>query len=383
MTRAGERLREIPEGVEVVVVGGGPAGAAVALSLARAGRGVLVVERERRPLLRAGETLPPSVRLPLGRVGLWEDFERAGHVPSVGNRSAWGSPALSDYDFIFSPYGSGWHIDRRKFDEMLLRGATSAGAHLLAGARLAGASHTPGRGWLLDIEDGARRRPLKSRFVVDATGRASGFAVGCGVERLVIDHMIGIVGYFKTEEGSETADRSTLVEAVESGWWYSALLPGGSLVAAYMTDADLAARDKARTTANWHALLAQTEHTRRRIEAHGYRLKGAPRVVATNSSRLRHVAGGSWLAAGDSAAAYDPLSSQGIVTALSTGLDAAAAIQSQLDGDSDPLREYGRRLSESFAAYVLHRAAYYRIEKRWPDSPFWSRRQRIAKKAEG
>jgi flavin-dependent dehydrogenase len=381
-------LRDIPESVEVVVIGGGPAGAAVALSLARAGRGVLIVERERRPRLRAGETLPPSARLPLGRVGLWDEFEREGHVPSVGNRSAWGGPTLADYDFIFSPYGSGWHIDRRKFDGMLLRGAKSAGALLLAGARLAGAQHTPGRGWLLDIGDGARRASVKARFVVDATGRASGFAVGCGVERVTLDHMVGIVGYFETGEGSEMADRSTLVEAVESGWWYSALLPEGRIVAAYMTDADLAARDRARTTANWHALLAQATHTRRRIEAYGYRLSGAPRVVAANSSRLRHIAGASWLAAGDAAAAYDPLSSLGIVTALSTGLDAAAAIDLQLKGDSDALRDYARRMSESFASYVLNRTAYYRIEKRWPDSPFWSRRQRLANasaagKAEG
>lgn len=361
------------------MIGGGPAGAAVALSLARAGRGVLIVERERRPRLRAGETLPPTVRLPLGRVGLWREFEREGHVPSVGNRSAWGSAALADYDFIFSPYGSGWHIDRRKFDEMLLRGATTAGALLLAGARLAGTSHTPGRGWQLDIEDDARRARVRTRFVVDATGRASSFAVGCGVERVVLDHMVGVVGYFETKGGDETADRSTLVESVESGWWYSALLPEGRIVAAYMTDADLAARDRARTTLNWHALLAQTTHTRRRIEAHGYRLSGAPRVVAANSSRLRHIAGGSWLAVGDAAAAYDPLSSQGIVTALSTGLDAAAAVHLQLDGESGAMREYGRRMSESFAAYVLKRTAYYRVEKRWPDSPFWSRRQRLAK----
>lgn len=379
VTHSSERLTEVAESVEVVVIGGGPAGSAAAIALARAGRSVLIVERERRPVLRAGETLPPSIRQPLERAGLWREFESAGHVPSVGNRSAWGAPALADYDFIFSPYGSGWHIDRRKFDEMLLRGAQAAGARLLAGTTVEGFSHTPGRGWQLSTEGRARRDTFKARFVVDASGRASAFAVGCGLTRIALDHMVGIVGYFTTERDISSADRSTLVEAVEAGWWYSALLPEGKLVAAYMTDADLAARDKARVKDNWRALLEQTTHTRRRIEALGLRLAGAPRVVAAGSSRLRFVAGSSWLAVGDAAATYDPLSSQGISTALSTGLDAAAAINLHLKNDSSAMRDYGRRLNEAFANYILNRTAYYRIEKRWPDSPFWSRRHRVAK----
>ncbi|HEX8161470.1 MAG TPA: FAD-dependent oxidoreductase [Pyrinomonadaceae bacterium] len=379
MPNYGERAGEATESVEVVVIGGGPAGSAVALALARAGRSVLVVEREPRPLLRPGETLPPSVRPLLARAGLWHEFEAAGHVPCVGNRSAWGGPALSHHDFIFSPYGTGWHIDRRKFDEMLLRGARGAGARVLAGARLEGFSHRPGRGWRLEVARRERRTAVRARFVADASGRASAFAVGCGLTRAALDHMVAVVGYFTTERDVSSADRSTLVEAAEAGWWYSALLPGGKLVAAYMTDADLAARDKARARARWLSLLEQTTHTRRRIESADFRLAASPRVVAAGSSRLSHVAGSSWLAAGDAAASYDPLSSQGISTAISTGLDAAAAIDLHLDDDSSALKDYARRTSEAFATYVVNRTAYYRMEKRWPASPFWSRRQNVNK----
>src|SRR4030095_11414104 len=102
---------------DVVVIGGGPAGTAVALALVTQGVSVLVVERSNYQQLRFGETLPPEIQPTLSRLGLWHGFLQAHHLRSVGIRSIWGSTEPYDQSFIFNPYNDGWHVDRRAFDE--------------------------------------------------------------------------------------------------------------------------------------------------------------------------------------------------------------------------------------------------------------------------
>lgn len=365
---------------DVAIIGGGPAGAATALALARGGCSVVVVERVVSPTLRVGETLPPRIRLTLERLGVWNEFAAAGHVPSVGNRSAWGADDPVDRDFIFNPYGAGWHVDRWRFDQMLRRAARRAGATVVTGLTLSGIATQANGGWRLEFAGLKGLVTLSARFVVDASGRASVFARRCGSVRRAIDRLAGVVGYLDTEAGCDAANgaRVTLVEAAEQGWWYSAFLPERKLVVAYMTDADLATARQARTEAGWMALLDQTRETRERVESQGYRLTSAPRIISAHSSCLTTVASSSWLAVGDAAATYDPLSSQGIATALNTGLEAARAIHAQLNGQPSELAGYARQLARAYAAYVSNRAAYYGLERRWPDSPFWRRRHRSA-----
>jgi hypothetical protein len=54
-------------------------------------------------------------------------FQNDGHLPSHGIQAAWGSAELFDTDFIFNPYGTGWHLDRRRFDAMLASHADQCG----------------------------------------------------------------------------------------------------------------------------------------------------------------------------------------------------------------------------------------------------------------
>src|SRR4051794_33798920 len=118
---------------DVVILGGGPAGAAAAIALARAGRRCTVIERNTEPQLRVGETLPPIARLPLESLGVWDRFVAEGHESAPGNRSLWGSDVPAENEFIRSPYGAGWHLERRRFESMLLDEAARAGAELVRG----------------------------------------------------------------------------------------------------------------------------------------------------------------------------------------------------------------------------------------------------------
>src|SRR5262245_58530852 len=113
---------------EVVIAGGGPAGAAAAIALAKAGRSVVVIERSAYDQTRIGETLPPAARKPLAQLGMWDDLIEQRHAPTPANISAWGTDDLNETHFIFNPNGNGWRLDRRQFDAMLASTAAKLGA---------------------------------------------------------------------------------------------------------------------------------------------------------------------------------------------------------------------------------------------------------------
>src|SRR5215213_3152514 len=122
---------------DVVVLGGGPAGAAAALSLCRhaPSLSVALVEQSGYDLPRVGETLPPTVQAVLAQLGVWETFVGEGHVAAYGTCSAWGSDELFDNEFIYHPAGRGWHLDRARFDRMLAREAADRGVTTYPGHR--------------------------------------------------------------------------------------------------------------------------------------------------------------------------------------------------------------------------------------------------------
>src|SRR5688572_2491542 len=125
-----------PAGSEfsVAILGGGPAGCVAAKLLAEAEYSTAVLERSSYVGPRVGETLPPSVQPLLHQLGLWEYFEKDAHAPSAGIVSAWGNNRPHESDFIFTPFGNGWHLDRTKFDSTLARCAEMSGAKIIQSA---------------------------------------------------------------------------------------------------------------------------------------------------------------------------------------------------------------------------------------------------------
>lgn len=351
----------------VAIIGGGVAGAATALELAKAGVSVALIEKEASNDWKIGEGLPPAAKPMLQQLGIWEPFIADGHLASYGNCSAWGSNGLIDQSFVFNPLGNGWHLDRSRFDRMLLDAAVEAGAKLFSGAAVADCQRADS-GWRLKLSNA---ETIKADFVVDASGRRSWFARQQGAQRTSFDNLVAVAAMMGTKSETIDQDSLTMVEAVVEGWWYAALIPGMKLVAVYLSDADLESTRLARTSEGWLSLLNQTVHLRNRIERHGYRFKLEPRIVSASSSRLDFATGDSWLAVGDAANAFDPLSSQGIVTALESGILAAESI---LTGQPQTLKSYSDRLEQIFAAYLNSRNFYYSQERRWPDSTFWQRR---------
>ena len=126
-------------------------------------------------------------------------------------------------------------------------------------------------------------------------------------------------------------DRYTRIEAAPHGWWYSNRLPGTKgnetkRLVVWHTDKDLPAARIASDRHGFDHLLKNSTLIAPLLEAEGYRPCGSVRGAPANSQRLEHFCGDDWLAVGDAAQAYDPLSSQGIDKALSTGSHAGHMI---------------------------------------------------------
>jgi len=357
---------------DFAVLGGGPAGSATAVTLARGGRSVVVLESSQYDRARIGETLPPVARVPLTQLGVWERFIAGGHDPSPGTISAWGQPEPYEEHFIFNVYGHGWHLDRARFDAMLASEAEQAGATVYRGAQLRSWVPMPSReGWRIEFTlDGTLQR-VRTTFLVDATGRASSHARRQGARRLACDRLVGVVGMF-TPDVREAHDTRTLVEAAEHGWWYSAYLPNGRLIAAFMTDEDLLPDGLRHASEHWQRQLALAPHTRARVA--GHLLDKSLRIMTARTGKLDRVTGPRWLAVGDAAVSFDPLSSRGITTALQCGLRAGLTLQQWSDGQPDTLSEYERHAQNEFDEYLSARAVQYGRERRWRGSAFWRRR---------
>jgi flavin-dependent dehydrogenase len=358
----------------VTVLGGGPAGTATAFALRRHGYSSVVIERSKYENARIGETLSPAVRPLLSRLGVWEVFRSERHLPSFGIRSVWGDADEYDNEFIFSPYGPGWHVDRARFDAMLARCAEEAGASVYRGATLLNCTTDDAGSWRTEFACEDVKTSIGSKFIVDATGRASSFARRHGAGRTSFDRLVGLVGLFSLSSREKASDSFTLVEAVEDGWWYSAVLPDLRIVVAFMTDADLYKKACKALPYYWQLQLRKTIHTRSRVS----RCEQTPDlvVVAANSSRLNRSVGRNWLAVGDAALAFDPLSAQGVHKAMESGLRAAQSISDRWSGDDSAVQDYARDIDHRFDRYLHLRQAYYAQEKRWPDSTFWQRRHR-------
>jgi flavin-dependent dehydrogenase len=353
---------------DVAIIGGGPAGCALALRLASQGCSAVIVERVDRKSPPIGETLAPEVRVPLRELGLWPAFLAQGPVPSYQLHSAWGSAALQTRDYCCEPYGPAWHVDRAAFDLLLLDAARQHGVALHRCRRLGRLERTKDA-WSIDCSDPGIH--LRARFITDASGRRAAVARRLGARRQPHDRQVALVA-FASGGAAPLTDNSTLIEAAPEGWWYSAVLPDRRVVVAHMTDHDLLPPGAASRCAAFRSRLAATRATRgfRMPEQLGEGLY----IVAANTSRLEGAVGDLWLAVGDAMTAHDPLCGAGILYALTGGIGVADTIARALRGDTSAIAGHLAADRETFSRYLRHRASHYAMEQRWPRSLYWERR---------
>lgn len=364
--------------LDALILGAGPAGATAALNLAPMKKVWLIDAGDLSAAdERIGESLAPAACRLLTDMRLLDSFAAQGHSLWRGSRSVWGSSTPTETDSLRNPDGPGWHLDRRRFDSWLRAMAVERGAELIWPVRLR-CAEANSRGWSVELvrQDG-RNVTIRARTLIDATGRPAVIARRLGSRRESSEPRMvcaWLRGRAEHECGATRGFNS--IEAVEDGWWYTAPLPGGQRVLAFHTDSDLPARRLLGSAGSFieyarrAPLLAQT------LNECGFRATAARvRWTAASGGMLWPPAGPGWFAAGDAAVHFDPLSSQGLLNALFTGLACAEVTDRLLDAaEARVTEEYGNLIRGIRDAYVSHWVAWYREEGRWPGSLFWARR---------
>jgi flavin-dependent dehydrogenase len=397
---------------DVVVIGGGPAGCAAALALRQhdPALNIALIESSDYQALRIGEVLSAAARSPLEHLGVWESFIRRRAMPAPAMAVAWGSNRLMENHSIYSARGPGWHLERNLFDSLLADTCADNAVDVIRGVKVVGATRDNGQ-WRLRLADGA---DVTARFLVDATGRRATFAGRLGARITPSDRLVAYAQYWHEPNLSISADLASapkgransspghrpgtpprsgtmsslsaplqertppmLLESAPDGWWYSASLPGCLHVAAYLTDSDLGRMGRLHRPEGWLEHLDHTHWLRRVVPRD--RLPGDVVVAAANSVCLDPACGDDWIAVGDAASAFDPLSGQGILKALRSGIFAAYAISDRLThGDPCGLARYRTFIKQEFVSYREAHAVYCQTETRWRDHAFWRRRSDTA-----
>ena len=356
----------------VAVIGGGVAGAAACIALHRAGLETAWIAPDAEPGADlVGESLAPAAGPILDRLGLAAIVDGAAHRRSNASFSAWGSDLLVERNAAVHLEGPGRVLDRPRFEAELR--AVADGTADRRRSALVDATVEAGS-WRLGLADGSA---LATGFLIDASGRASVVARRRAAMRRD-DRLVAACAFLPHRDDGVEPTPATLIEAVPEGWWYASLLPDGRLSVAVFSDPDLLPRGLSRDRDRWSAMIGRTRHVAHWIADAGFGVETPPRLHSA-ATRWADPAGGTvdgagWAAIGDAAAAFDPLSSHGMTTALWSAARTAEVAAAWLAGDGGPLAGYARAVADGVDRFRGQRAALYARERRFADAPFWRRR---------
>lgn len=352
----------------VVVIGGGPAGMATSLSLSARGIRHCLVDATDSPVAKPGEALPPNAKPLLKKLGIMHLMEEAAHAVYYGNRSSWGNDTLEQKEFIAGIHGHGYLLNRWHFEKQLRQFVKSKPNTVKEGCSLK--KITPiANGVKLQLAMGSQSTWLTANYVVDATGRKASVCRHLGEAKKSWDTQFAII---LTAKLTHDVPHQVTIEATENGWWYAAPQQNKELIFMFFTLKELLP-SKSELPTFIEKERMQSMHISKMINQQALQFENV-KIMPTGTSRLDVPYGNQWIAVGDAAFSFDPISSYGITSALASGYYAGHALAGVLENQTDALLAYRYVLEKGFEVYLEKLKHQYAQENRWANSTYWKYR---------
>jgi 1H-pyrrole-2-carbonyl-[peptidyl-carrier protein] chlorinase len=360
---------------DVIIIGGGPAGALLASLLAQDGRKALVLEKDIHPRDHVGEALTPSVNVVFERIGFLAKMEDAGftHKPGV----VWTTPnartgkfvsvRTAEFPFPGAPRPYSFNVERDLFDTMLIRHACELGATVLQGVgakrvvfehgRAVGVVASPLDGW---------EHELRAPLVVDATGRRCLIANQLGLRRKDPGfNQFGIYSWFRdVEPAPEGFDGYLFLHflGLERAWAWQIPLRNGVWSIGIVTEkGDF--QKSGRTHEAFFDDLVRRNRPLWEAMQHAERIRPWY-IEADYTYRNDTITGDGWLLVGDALRFIDPVFSTGVDVAVYSALHAFDAIRVVLDGGDErtAFADFETKVSEGVEAWYELTTLFYDLQ---------------------
>lgn len=322
----------LPKETDVAVIGGGPAGAAAGIQLARAGLRVAIIEKEKFPRFCIGESLLPYGNDALRELGVWDKLGRAGYLRKYGADFCSGDGTRMHRFWFNKSLGPehefSYQVDRASFDQLLLDHAREQGCVVREQTRVTALEGADSEDMRLTCSGPDGAHALRARWVLDASGRIAFAGARAGLRRspTLPCRRVAIFGHFEgVERNSGKAEGHIAIVRLRDAWfWFIPLAGGRTSVGVVVPSAKLGSGAGRKMDEIFRDAVESSPDARRRMA--GARPVSPLAATGDYSWRFSSFATRRVLLVGDAAGFLDPVFSSGVTLALKSAMLAASFV---------------------------------------------------------